>query len=81
MPWSLRCATSSEKFQPLGAQDPVDLRRFLMNRGVPRFDRSRLPLLVDANDQILWAPGVEIARFCRIRPDTGNCFELRVSRG
>ena len=45
---------------------------------MPRFDRDRLPLLVDADDQVLWVPGVEISAAARVRLDTGECVELRL---
>ena len=51
----------------------------MQNRHVPRFDRSRLPLLVDAKDRVLWVPGVEIAEPNRVEADGGPCFELRLS--
>ena len=78
-PWRLRCRAAGDRFWPLGARGPVDLRRFMQNRHVPRFDRSRLPLLVDGKDRILWVPGVEIAAPARIRLDSETCYEVKLS--
>ncbi len=69
-PWGLRRRRAGDRFQPLGSAAPVDLRRFLQGRHVPRFDRERMPLLVDAEDRILWVPGVEIAEPLRVHAGT-----------
>jgi len=77
-PWRLRTRQPADHFRPLGQHVQIDLRRFLQRRHVPRFDRDRLPLLVDADDQVLWVPGVEIGAAARIRLDTAECVELRL---
>jgi tRNA(Ile)-lysidine synthase len=76
LPWRLRTRRAGDRFQPLGCPQPVELRRFLQSRHVPRFDRDRLPLLVDAHDQILWVPGVEIAEHARLQLNTRRCVEV-----
>ncbi|MHC4513524.1 MAG: tRNA lysidine(34) synthetase TilS [Planctomycetota bacterium] len=77
-PWRLRARRPGDRFQPLGQAHDVELRRFLQGRHVPRFDRDRLPLLVDADDQVLWVPGVEISAAAQVRLDTGECVELQL---
>lgn len=79
-PWRLRQRRSRDRFRPLGQARDIGLRRFLLGRHVPRFDRDRLPLLVDADDQVLWVPGVEISACARVRLDTAECVELRLQR-
>ena len=76
-PWRLRTRRTGDRFTPLGHSEPVELRRFLQRRHVPRFDRDRLPLLVDADDRILWVPGVEISAAARLRLNTRHCVEVR----
>jgi tRNA(Ile)-lysidine synthase len=78
-PWRLRTRRSGDRFWPLGAPAPVELRRFMQSRHVARFDRDRLPLLVDAKDEILWVPGVEIAHPHRILLGSRACFEIKLS--
>ena len=43
-PWRLRTRRPGDHFQPLGFDEPIELRRFLQSRHVPRFDRDRLPM-------------------------------------
>ncbi|MFM1872786.1 MAG: hypothetical protein RL398_2208 [Planctomycetota bacterium] len=81
MPWRLRTRRPGDVFQPLGAKAPQDLRRFLQSRHLPRFDRDRLPLVVDAEDRILWIPGIEIAERVRLQLSTRRCIELGASCG
>lgn len=77
----MRARRAGDRFQPLGQPASVELRRFLQARGVPRFDRDRLPLVVDAEDRILWVPGVEIAAASAVRAAGRPCCELRLTIG
>lgn len=76
LPWSLRTKRAGDAFHPLGGEGNVDLRRFMQHRHVPRFDRDRLPLLVDADDRVLWVPGYEISERARLLPNTRRCILL-----
>ncbi len=76
LPWRLRTRRPGDVVQPLGQPRAIDLRRFLQSRHVPRFDRDRLPLVVDANDRILWIPGVEIAEPARLMLNTRRSIEV-----
>lgn len=78
-PWSLRSRRAGDRFWPLGAAGEVELRRFMQARHMPRYDRDRLPILVDGNDEILWVPGIEIAAPHRITVETEACFEVKLS--
>ena len=81
LPWRLRTRREGDRFHPLGCAQPVELRRFLQSRHVPRFDRDRLPLLVDAQDRILWVPGVEVSEVARLQLNTRRCIEVQASCG
>jgi tRNA(Ile)-lysidine synthase len=76
LPWRLRPRRAGDRFWPLGQPHELELRRFLQSRHVPRFDRDRLPLLVDAQDRILWIPGVEVAEPARLQLNTRRCVEV-----
>ncbi|MBL9078000.1 MAG: tRNA lysidine(34) synthetase TilS [Planctomycetes bacterium] len=76
LPWRLRTRRPGDRFQPLGHPVAIDLRRFLQSRHVPRFDRDRLPLVVDRADRILWIPGVEVAETARLQLNTRRTIEL-----
>jgi tRNA(Ile)-lysidine synthase len=80
-PWRIRPLQAGDRFRPLGAERSLDLRHFLQRRHLPRFDRERLPLLVDASGRVLWIPGVEVAEFARLQLNTRRCVEVRAGRG
>lgn len=79
LPWRLRTRRPGDVFQPLGYDAPIDLRRFLQSRHLPRYDRDRLPLLVDGCDRILWIPGVEVSETARLQLNTRRCFEVQAA--
>lgn len=81
LPWRLRTRRQGDRMTPLGAAAEVELRRLLLSRHVPRFDRDRLPLLVDADDRVLWVPGADLAESARIQLNTRRCVEVRVTTG
>lgn len=80
-PFRLRPRRRGERFRPLGCAHEVELRRYLASRHVPRFDRDRLPLVVDADDRIVWIPGVEISHHARLELNSRQCLELRARCG
>ncbi|MGE3173120.1 MAG: tRNA lysidine(34) synthetase TilS [Planctomycetota bacterium] len=77
LPWRLRVRRPGDRFRPYGCDHDMELRRFLLGRHVPRFDRDRLPLLVDGQDRILWVPGGDIADFAKIQLNTHRTIEVR----
>lgn len=81
LPWRLRTRRPGDRFHPLGYDHPIELRRFLQSRHVARFDRDRLPLLVDAMDRILWIPGVEVSEVARLQLNTRRSVELQAGCG
>ncbi len=81
LPWRLRTRRPGDRFQPLGSNQPLELRRFLQSRHVPRFDRDRLPLLVDASDTVLWIPGVEVSHSARLELNTRRSVEVMAAIG
>lgn len=81
LPWRMRTRRAGDVFWPLGSDCEVELRRFLQGRHVPRFDRDRLPMLVDATDRILWIPGVEVGDTARLKLNTRRCIEILAGCG
>lgn len=64
-PLELRTRRPGDKFQPMGLDVPLRLKKFLINRGVPRFDRDRLLVLACGN-MVLWVPGLGINQALRV---------------
>jgi tRNA(Ile)-lysidine synthase len=79
-PLELRTRRPGDKFQPIGMDVPMRFKRFLINRGVPRFERDQIPVLAVGN-QILWAPGLGISQQLTIKPKTAPTHLLRILPG
>lgn len=76
LPLRLRMRRTDDRFTPLGMDDSVDLADFLINQKVPAAVRDRLPLVVDADDRIVWVAGVRISNKARITNDTERVLRL-----
>jgi tRNA(Ile)-lysidine synthase len=79
-PLELRTRRPGDKFQPMGMDVPVRFKKFLINRGVPRFDRNRIPVLALGN-QILWAPGLGISQQLILKPKATPTHLLKLLPG
>lgn len=75
-PWSLRCERPGDRFEPADAGRERSVRALLQSRNVPRFDRARVPIVVDSAGRILFVPEVGIARFALAPPAGDRRVEL-----
>ena len=53
-PWNRR---PGDRFSPLGLGGQKKLQDFFVDRKVARVERDRVPLVVDAEDRIVWVAG------------------------
>jgi tRNA(Ile)-lysidine synthetase-like protein len=56
---TVRSRRAGDRLWPLGAPGSRKLKEVLIDRGIPRWQRDRLPLLC-WGDEIAWVPGVTI---------------------
>ncbi|MGH9379055.1 MAG: tRNA lysidine(34) synthetase TilS, partial [Thermoanaerobaculia bacterium] len=63
----VRTRLPGDRLRPLGAPGNRRLKEVLIDRGIPRRERDRLPLLV-VGRRIAWVPGVTIEDAFRLRP-------------
>jgi tRNA(Ile)-lysidine synthase len=66
LPLSVRNRRAGDRFRPLGAPGRRKLQDVLVDRKVPRTERDRVPVIVDADDRIVWVAGVAVAHDCRV---------------
>ncbi len=72
LPLSVRNRRPGDKFRPLGAPGRRKLQDVFVDRKVPRSERDRVPVVVDANDDIVWVAGLTVAHDCRVTaPEDG----------
>jgi tRNA(Ile)-lysidine synthase len=55
-----------DRFRPLGMAGHKKLQDFFVDRKVPRAERDRTPIVVDANDRIVWVAGHAVAEDFRV---------------
>ncbi len=77
-PLTVRCRRPGDRFHPLGAPGGARLKEFFINAKVPRHKRDRIPLVVDARDNILWVVGHRIGEPFKLNSDGEPVLRLSV---
>lgn len=80
LPLRLRVRQQGDRFQPLGMPGDVNLADFLTAQKVPAPVRDALPLLVDADNRILWVVGVRISDEAAIREHTTHVIHVSLHK-
>ena len=72
---TVRTRRPGDRFQPLGLEPSKKLNEFMIDAGIPRAWRSRIPL-VCAGEKILWVVGQRIGERYKITGQTGKVLKL-----
>ena len=71
-PFTVRNRRNGDRLRPLGAPGRRKLQDVFVDRKVPRNERDRVPIVVDASGRIVWVAGLTIAEECRVTaPEAG----------
>ncbi|MDP6409810.1 MAG: tRNA lysidine(34) synthetase TilS [Planctomycetota bacterium] len=76
-PLRVRFPRSGDRFRGLGAPGHRPLTRFLADAGIPREERSRVPL-VFAGEDLLWVAGLRPGECGRVLPGTTRRLRLEL---
>lgn len=76
LPFYLRFWKRGDAFYPLGAPGSQKLHDFFINRKIPRDERTRVPLLVTANDQIVWIAGYRLNELYKVNDSTVEVWHI-----
>ena len=76
LPLSVRNRRAGDRFRPLGAPGRRKLQDVFVDRKVPRSERDRVPVVVDADDRIVWVAGVSLAHDCRVTAPSNGVLIL-----
>jgi tRNA(Ile)-lysidine synthase len=71
----VRPRRAGDRFAPFGGPGERRLKSFLIDAGIPRWERTRIPLLEAAGD-IIWVAGVRRGQAAPIRPETARILEM-----
>lgn len=77
-PLVVRNRRPGDCYRLMGMQEAKKLQDILVDEGVPRRWRDRLPLFTD-NLGIIWAPGARPAERAKVTPSTSVTLELKIS--
>ena len=80
LPLGIRNRRPGDRFHPIGAPGARKLQDFMVDRKVPRSDRDSLPLVVDANDRIVWVVGQSVGDAFRVLDPSQGVILLKVKR-
>jgi tRNA(Ile)-lysidine synthase len=71
----VRARRPGDRFHPFGAPGERRLKSFLIDAGVPRWERDRVPV-VEAEGRIVWVAGLRRAAAAPVSPATREVVEL-----
>lgn len=74
-PLRIRNFRPGDRFQPLGVKGSQKLKEFFIDHKVPRFERSKIPLLI-AGERIAWVVGHRIGEWARITHKTQKILKV-----
>ena len=58
----LRTRIEGDTYEPEGAERPVRLKKLMIRHRIPHRTRGTHPLVVTAENKVLWAPGLPVSR-------------------
>lgn len=76
-PLKVRSFRPGDRFQPLGLRGTKKLKEFFIDRKVPSFERTKVPLLV-SGETILWVVGYRIDERVKVTRDTKRVLRAEV---
>jgi tRNA(Ile)-lysidine synthase len=80
-PLAVRYRRPGDRLRPLGALGSRKLQDLFVDRKVPRTTRDQVPLVVDAQDRIVWVAGFTIAHECRVTAPAEGVVVLELDKG
>lgn len=78
LPLKVRFWHPGDAFRPLGMAGKQKLHDFFINQKIPREVRKKVPLLVTADDQIVWVVGHRMNEDFKVRENTKKVWRVTV---
>ena len=74
----VRSRKAKDIFQPLGFVHSMKLKKYLINKKIPKFQRNNLPLLC-FNNEVLWIPGYALSHKLKVQKKPSHILKLSTS--
>lgn len=78
LPLYFRFRRPGDSFVPLGMKGEKKIKDFFIDEKVPRLDRDRIPIIVDAEDNIVWLAGFRISENYKVTDDTAKVLTMKI---
>jgi tRNA(Ile)-lysidine synthase len=75
---TVRARRPGDRFMPWGGAQERRLKSFLIDAGVPRWERARVPLL-EADGDLIWVAGLRRGQAAPVGPGTTRILEVTLS--
>jgi hypothetical protein len=62
----------------MGMATPMRLKKYLINKGIPRFERDSLPMLA-SGEHILWIPGHGLSDYVKVTGKPTHRVQIEIS--
>ncbi|WP_347489706.1 tRNA lysidine(34) synthetase TilS [Desulfoscipio sp. XC116] len=76
-PLIVRRRLSGDRFSPLGLDGTVKLKKFFIDRKIPRHSRDCIPLVLSGDD-IVWVAGMRPGEKWKVTENTVKCLRLYI---
>lgn len=77
-PVKVRRRKDGDLFWPLGFKGTIKLKKFFIDRKVPKELRGTVPLVVSGDDEIVWVAGMRPGEKWKITEETEKCLHLKL---
>jgi len=77
-PMVLRNFRQGDRFTPLGMTGTQKIKKFFIDKKVPRKERIRCPILL-CREKIIWVAGYRIDESVKVKPTTKNVLHVELS--
>ncbi len=79
-PLKVRSRRPGDRFRPLGLNGSKKLKDFFIDSKIPRTERRLIPILVSADEEIIWVAGFRADRRWLATGETKRALKLKLSR-
>ena len=79
-PFIVRNRRPGDRFRPFGAPGSRKLQDLFVDRKIPRAERDRVPVVVDAEGLIVWVAGLATAEACRVTAPEAGVVILKMTK-
>lgn len=80
LPIRVRSRRPGDWFRPFGLKGSTKVKKFFIDRKIPRSERERVPVLVTADEQIIWLAGLRADRRWQATPESKVVLKLKIIR-